>query len=231
MTHYYYLIRREVYELKVSGKYLYRRKKNDMVRLFKPLYWVLFFITMLSILALLVLIVLYLFSILDFFWAFIPILIICASLMLADSISEKHLYNEAARNQEIERNNDLLKKYLKDVNSILKKYNLNDNAVKRLKSECEHRVDNTKTKNGMISNKIIDIIIIAPIAAILSLLVDASKQPNIEAIVIIFLLGVILLAVIKAITPLQGVWNNTHKDLCLLNTLNDLEYLKESDTQ
>lgn len=231
MTQHYSLIRREVYELKVSGKYLKRRKIKDMARLFKPLYWVLFFITMLSIIASLVILVLSYNSILNIFWAFIPTLIICATLMIIDSVSEKYLYKKAARDQEIIQEKDLLQKYLKDVKDIFVKYDLNDNALALLKSECENRVNNNKTKSGMFRNKIIDIIIIAPIAAILTLLVDASKQPNIEAIVIILYLGAVLLAFIKAITPLQGVWNNTHKDQCLLDTLNDLEYIKVCDTQ
>ena len=150
--------------------------------------------------------------------------------MIVDSVSEKYLYKKAARDQEIIQEKDLLQKYLKDVKDIFVKYDLNDNALALLKSECENRVNNNKTKSGMFRNKIIDIIIIAPIAAILTLLVDASKQPNIEAIVIILYLGAVLLAFIKAITPLQGVWNNTHKDQCLLDTLNDLEYIKVSDT-
>ena len=201
-----------------------------MARLFKPLYWGMFFITMLSIIASLVILVLSYNSILNIFWAFIPTLIICSTLMIVDSVSEKYLYKKAARDQEIIQEKDLLQKYLKDVKDIFVKYDLNDNALALLKSECENRVNNNKTKSGMFRNKIIDIIIIAPIAAILTLLVDASKQPNIEAIVIILYLGAVLLAFIKAITPLQGVWNNTHKDQCLLDTLNDLEYIKVSDT-
>lgn len=231
MTQYYSLIRREVYELKVSGKYLKRRKIRDMARLFKPLYWALFFITMLSILASLVILIMSYNSIINILWVFIPILIISATLMLVDSISEKHLYKEAARNQEIIQEKELLQKYLKDVKGIFEKYDLNDNALELLKNECENWVNNNKTKSGMFRNKIIDIIIIAPSAAILTLLVDASKQPNIEAIVIILYLGAVLLAFIRTITPLQGVWNNTHKNQCLLDTINDLEYIKVSNTQ
>lgn len=230
MTQHYSLIRREIYELKVSGKYLRRRKFKDMGRLFKPLYWVLYTIAMISILASLMILIMSYNSIVNVFWAFIPTLIICAVLMLLDSVPEKHLYKHSARSQEINQEKVLLQKYLNDVKIIFKKYDLNENALSLLKSECENRINANKNKSGMFRNKIIDIIIIAPIAAVLTLLVDASKQPNIEAIVIILYLGAVLLAFIKAITPLQGVWNNTHKDQCLLDTINDLEYIEACDT-
>lgn len=230
MTQHYSLIRREIYELKVSGEYLKRRTIKEMTRLFKPLYWVMFIITMLSCLATLVIIFLSYNSLINIFWAFIPTLFICTVLMIMDSVSEKHLYKETARDQEVIHEKEQLKKYLKDVKKVFGKYDLNNSALALLKSECENRINNNKNKSSMFRNKIIDIIIIAPIAAILTLLVDASKQPNIEAIVIILYLGAVLLAFIKAITPLQGVWNNTHKDQCLLDILNDLEYIKVSDT-
>ena len=167
-------------------------------------------------------------SMINIFWIFIPALIICAALMLADAIPEKLLYKEAARNREIMQEKELLQKYLKDVKIIFDKYDLKNDALELLKNECEDRISNHKTKSGIFQNKIIDIIIIAPVAAFLTLLVDAGKQPNIDAIVIILYLGVVLLAFIKVITPLQGVWNSTHKDQCLLDTINDLEYLKNS---
>lgn len=76
MTQHYSLIRREIYELKVSGEYLKRRTIKEMTRLFKPLYWVMFIITMLSCLATLVIIFLSYNSLINIFWAFIPTLFV-----------------------------------------------------------------------------------------------------------------------------------------------------------
>jgi hypothetical protein len=91
MTQHYSFIRREVYELKVSGKYLKRRSFKEMKKLYKPLYWTLFSITMLSIIATLIIVIMSYSCISNIFWDFIPTMIICATLMLVDFISEKHL--------------------------------------------------------------------------------------------------------------------------------------------
>ena len=54
---------------------------------------------------------------------------ICTVLMIMDSVSEKHLYKETARDQEIIHEKEQLKKYLKDVKKIFGKYDLNDSAL------------------------------------------------------------------------------------------------------
>jgi len=224
MTKYYSFIRREIYELNVSKKQLNRRSLKQIIHLFKPLNLILYLIVTMCFIAALIIMILYWVSLVDLFWVFIPLLIICLLAMLADSLPEKNLFHERERNAEIHQEKALLAEYLENVKQIFDKYDLNNEGICLLKKECEERINKNKSKNSLFQNKIIDIITIAPIAAVISIAADANRSPNINAIVITIALGLMFLGIIKILTPLQGIWHNTHKDQCLLDTLNDLEY-------
>ena len=49
MAQHYSLICHDVYELKMTGKFFKRRKFKEMIKLFKPLNWILFLIMILVI--------------------------------------------------------------------------------------------------------------------------------------------------------------------------------------
>ena len=110
---------------------------------------------------------------------FIPVAIIILSLNLYNYVSEKRLYNEKSREKEIMQEKEKLYKQLYDVQSIFKKYSMDDKAVALIKKECEERINGNRLQNRALLKRVFDILIIAPVAALLASLMDASKQVNI----------------------------------------------------
>lgn len=231
MTQYYYFIRREVYELKKANKIYKCRSVGEMFRLFTPLNWFLFALSMLSIIAMIIIACFSLGSANMIFLELIPFLVLGLSLLLFDFVSERRLYKKKEREREIQNEKERLIKYMADVQSVFDKYELDDNSIALIKKECEDRVNKTRAENSSLIKRIFDIIIIAPFAAVLAILIDADKQVNINAIIIILFFGFLSWILAKAMIPLKDIWNNTHKDQCLLDALNDFEYISHKNKQ
>ena len=229
MTQHYFFIRREVYEFKKTHKSPKWRSFDEIIRLFKPLNWILFTATMISFITILILSIISSNSIEMIPWVLIPVVVIITSLILYNYASEKRLYNEKSREKEIMQEKEKLYKQLYDIQSIFKKYGMDDKAVSLIKKECEERINGNRLQNSALLKRVFDIIIIAPVAALLASLMDASKQVNIYAILIILFFGFFSWVVLKATTPFREVWNNIHKDQCLLDALNDLEFINSTE--
>lgn len=154
---------------------------------------------------------------------------ICVPMMLLESVLEKHWYKTDSRKNEIKKDKELLEEYLDAVEDIFRDNKIDNKGILLLKRECEERVNKSKNRVGMFQSRTIDIFIIAPVVAILTLLVDASQQPNFNAILTILYFGFTFLCITKVFLPLPEILNSTHKDQCLLEAINDLEYIKHFD--
>ena len=231
MTQYYYFIRREVYELNKANKIYKCRSVSEMIRLFTSLHWFLFALTMLSIIAMMIIAYFSLGSVNIIFFELIPLIVLGLSLLFFDYVSERKLFKEKEREKEIQNEKKRLIKYMTDVKGVFDKYELDDYSIALIKKECEDRVNKTRAENISFIKRIFEIIIIAPFAAVLVILIDADKQVNINAIIIILFFGFLSWLLAKAMVPLRDIWNNTHKDQCLLDALNDFEYINHKNKQ
>lgn len=70
---------------------------------------------------------------------------------------------------------------------------------------------------------------IVPLAAIVGLLVDASKEINTYGIALIIAIDIIVWGIFKSLMPMQNIWNGRFKDQWLLDTMNDIEIMKHSN--
>ena len=72
---------------------------------------------------------------------------------------------------------------------------------------------------------------IVPLAAIIGLLVDASKEINTNGIALIIAIDIIVWGIFKLLIPIQNIWNGRFKDQWLLDTINDIEIMNHSNIQ
>ncbi len=231
MTHYYTLIRREIYELRFDSKQCILRNILQMIKLFTVFHWVLFFIVIGSLAFEAVM--LYRLNHSEFkvsiVFVFFPIIIVAMILLLLDIVPDKCLYKTDKRKQEIKEIKILHKKYLKDAERIFRDYKIDDSAMCIIKKECEDRLNSFKSKSENTKRIIIEIMFIVPLAAIVGLLVDASKEINTYGIALIIAIDIIVWGIFKLLMPMQNIWNGRFKDQWLLDTMNDIEIMKHSN--
>lgn len=233
MTTYYTLIRREIYELRFESKHYILRNISQMIKLFTAFHWVLFFFMMVSMIFEVVMLsrLNYSETKVNIVFVFLPIIIVAIIILLLDIVPDKCLYKTDKRRQEIKEIKILHKKYLKDAERIFKDNKIDDSAILIIKKECEDRLNNFKSKSENTKRIIIEIMFIVPLAAIIGLLVDASKEINTNGIALIIAIDIIVWGIFKLLIPIQNIWNGRFKDQWLLDTINDIEIMNHSNIQ
>ena len=233
MTTYYTLIRREIYELRFESKHYILRNISQMIKLFTAFHWVLFFFMMVSMIFEVVMLsrLNYSETKVNIVFVFLPIIIVAIIILLLDIVPDKCLYKTDKRRQEIKEIKILHKKYLKDAERIFKDNKIDDSAILIIKKECEDRLNSFKSKSENTKRIIIEIMFIVPLAAIIGLLVDASKEINTNGIALIIAIDIIVWGIFKLLIPIQNIWNGRFKDQWLLDTINDIEIMNHSNIQ
>ena len=231
MTTYYTLIRREIYELRFESKHYILRNISQMIKLFTAFHWVLFFFMMVSMIFEVVMLsrLNYSETKVNIVFVFLPIIIVAIIILLLDIVPDKCLYKTDKRRQEIKEIKILHKKYLKDAERIFKDNKIDDSAILIIKKECEDRLNSFKSKSENTKRIIIEIMFIVPLAAIIGLLVDASKEINTNGIALIIAIDIIVWGIFKLLIPIQNIWNGRFKDQWLLDTINDIEIMNHSN--
>ena len=221
MTYKYRYIRREIYETNPAGKLNSYRSLSEMARLFKRPYWIMLGGMLLAI---------FLFGGIVIKapgspFIFIPILIILAISVISQIPREKVLYNNSAREKEIEQKTQEYEQYIEDIDKIFREYGINttDKLVK-LKAECEELLHAREIKYTNISGKIVDMFIGVPLGALIASLMYAKNDTIPTAIGALIIIGFIVLGGVKIFRSINYYSDGYFKDKYLFDAINELEY-------
>lgn len=221
MTYKYIYIRRAVYEKNPAGKLNAYRSLSDMVRLFKLPYWIMLSLLLFAIIFLAIIIIFNPKSL--FLWISMAIIILIS--ILSQIQREKHLYNEAVREQEVSEIKENYEEYVLCVLNIFENYGI-DTAEKlqKLKNECEVTLKKHEDKLAIVNSKIFDMLIGVPLGALIASLIYSNGNVIPVAVTALILIGLSALVLLRLVGFLVYYSAGYFKDKYLLDAIIELDY-------
>lgn len=224
MTHKYFYVRREIYEQKLANKFNSTRSFADMVRLFKCSLWVMLGVMALSLIGMIVLLVLNPTTP----FVLIPISLIIILPILSQLQSEKYLYKESARKEELEGLYRSYQLHIWGIWNTLKKHDIDSpQKVLQLKLECEIALAAQKERYDKIGSKIYDMLIGVPLGALIASIIYAGNGFALKETAWVVFIGIAVAGFNKVIQAMCFYTDGYFKDKYLLDVLNELNYSQE----
>lgn len=220
MTNKYLNIRREIYEKDLKAGMQYKRSFSDIIKVFRPKFWVLFSLFIISMISTVVL------SIERSIWMFLSLVIYLILYAIPFNIlREKHIYDKDNLEKELKLINYNYNKCINEAWEILNKHGINTYAkINCLKNECIERLK--KNENPIIKaiKNIFNMFIGVPIGIFINSVIDEKISLLPARIIAIVLLGVFLLFLIKLIYIIIYYLEGYFKDKYLLDVLCEFDY-------
>lgn len=220
MTNKYYYVRRAVWEYRYNNKQKSLRSFQKMRKLFKVSMWFLFILMLICDFILGYI----LYSSINDWLGLIPATAMFIIFTLADTLPESTLYNMTEREKEIEEKNNDIINHLDGLVFELSRLNVNSPKQRALlKSECESRISAYQNSVNTFIKNLFHVLIAVPIIAFLEAVIT-KQSTNPQTLVVILCLSLIVIFLLRAFSPVFGLWCGTNKDKALLDELNELEY-------
>ncbi len=225
-TQKYYAIRRDLYEYKPDKEMNKYRTVDEVKKLFKTSFWILF-AAMGICFASYIFLLIYLPNTL---YPLIPATFMFILVLLSEFFEEK-LYNSAERKKELEEKNASLNQYVTHVNEILLSHNIRTLRQRELlKSECEQKLAAHSRPFAFFNDNAINTLVSVPIAALLSAAIYKSQASDIiiEEIIGMCIVFVMILGLTKIFKKITFYSEGYFKDKYLLDALNEVMYFDEN---
>lgn len=220
MTYRYYNIRREINNDNSEKGLKEFSSLKELKSLFTPFHWIVFIAIILSLVALLFTA----FFSTNKLWCSIPLVILVVLVNIWEYKCEK-LYNQKAREKELNDIDEKYKQYLNNTYEILKKNGINTREqLLILKNECNIVFNERENKFKILNNKVFELFIGVPIGALISSLIDENNIALSSKVIAILIFGLIIYGIV-ALTKYfsyytEGYWKDQH----LLDVVTEMEY-------
>lgn len=220
MTYRYNNIRREISNDDTEKAIKKFRSFEELKSLFTPFHWIVFILIILSLIALLLIPIL----VSNKLWCSIPLVVLIALVNIWNYKCEK-LYNQQAREEELNDIDEKYKQYLSATYRILKKNGINTREqLMILKNERNIVFTKRENKFKILNNKVFELFIGVPIGALISSVID-KNDVNLPIIVIaILILGLVVYCIIAMAKCISYYTDEYWKDQQLLNAVTEMDY-------
>lgn len=129
-------------------------------------------------------------------WCSIPLVILVVLVNIWEYKCEK-LYNQKAREKELNDIDEKYKQYLNNTYEILKKNGINTREqLLILKNECNIVFNERENKFKILNNKVFELFIGVPIGALISSLIDENNIALSSKVIAILIFGLIIYGIV-----------------------------------
>lgn len=135
------------------------------------------------------------------------------------------LYNQKARDKELNDIDEKYKQYLSNTYEILKKNGINTREqLLILRNECNNAFNERENKFKILNNKVFELFIGVPIGALISSLIDENNITLPSKIIAILIFGLIIYGVVALAKCFSYYTEGYWKDRQLLNAITEMDY-------
>lgn len=222
-TNRYWNVRQDIYEQCLHNPLKKFRSFADIKQLFRTSCWLMLVAMIICLISYFVLFFIFPNT---FFWL-IPVLIMFVLTIICEFWGEK-MYNPSARRKEINEKSANLDKYIQMLTATLEKHGIVEKEQRKiLKNECELQLSLHNKNYKSVSNKVFDMLVGVPLGALISALIFKSNSADlmINQLLLIIVVGLMLVGITSIIRKITYYSDGHFKDQCLLDALNELEYL------
>lgn len=155
-------------------------------------------------------------------------IIVLINLGLSNLPREQFFYNKSVRADELSKKNHEYENYVSEVWNIFKSHGIdNDEKILKLKVECENTLKMYEDKYTKINNRIADMLIGAPLGALIASIISSDSEVILTAIGVIIFGGLAFLGILKLLYLISFYFEGYFKDRCLLDSVNELDYFSK----
>lgn len=220
MTIRYYNIRREICNDHSDKKLNRLRTFKEIVELFTPFHWIIFIIMVLSFVSTIVITI----AFDNKLWNAIPFFIIILCGWIWNNKAES-LFNQKARQKEIDSINSDYETYLENIKIILIKNGINNKErFNCLKRECLSIFEERDKKYSFLNNRVFDLLIGIPLGALISTTSNVDSKGIPTYVVAILLMGIVVYSFILISKHISYYTKGYWQDGKVLIALDEIEY-------
>lgn len=225
MSNRYRLIRRELYEAKLTDILYPNKPLFSAFQSHTALYWILLIISLFSLISVLILVIVTPSKL----WFLIPSVIMYICLSSLQLTKREYLHSKSYLKKDNEEILNNYKQYINTIKEILSKYGIDTpETLTCLKTECEKSKKTYTETYNKLTNKVWSTFIGVPIGVLIGSLIAPNNPITPTGLLAVVTIGACLIAAINIIRLISFYTEGYFRDDLMMKAILDIEYTYNS---